>query len=75
MVTGRSTRVLVVRDVPEVHHMVANPVARYDVSPKQVRLELHLPLRDNTVEPKGQIWNELAPLVKKFQVLFRYKEC
>ena len=70
---GASARVLVVRDTPDVLDKVAAFLARYDVAPKQIRLDLHLFLANGTARQEGEIASELAQVVAKLKALFRYK--
>ncbi|MBC7187536.1 MAG: carboxypeptidase regulatory-like domain-containing protein [Calditrichaeota bacterium] len=72
VIPGQTMRVLTVRDTPEVLDKVAGLLARYDVQPKQVRLDLHLFLADGSGERKRKIPADLAPVVRKLSALFRY---
>ncbi|MCR4439105.1 MAG: carboxypeptidase regulatory-like domain-containing protein [bacterium] len=72
VIPGQTMRVLTVRDTPEVLDKVASLLARYDVQPKQVRLDLHLFLADGRGERKTEIPADIAPVVKKLSALFRY---
>ncbi|MDZ7338164.1 MAG: carboxypeptidase regulatory-like domain-containing protein [candidate division KSB1 bacterium] len=72
-VPSNKLRALTVRDWPERLDKVAELLARYDVPPKQVRVDVHLFLADGTEQSGGAIPSELSPVVGKLRNLFRYE--